>query len=154
MVSSLPSDFFASVSSMEDWGRNGGFSVRVIVGAAFTAEINLKRLRFWLSLEGRRRVVSILSLEAFSTLPNGYTKIVICLRGRPCHFPLSSRGKCLPHLWNQTRKVTAYFLSQVTFSASASLPCAPEEREERCWRATERDRTVRRKSTVDKQGFA
>lgn len=51
-----------------------------ITGAAFTAEIGSRRIRFWLAYESRKRTIEVSDLRSVRIQPNGYTKLVLRLR--------------------------------------------------------------------------
>lgn len=52
-----------------------------ITGAAFTAEITFSRLRIRLADYKRLKIVKSSSLESVRIQPNGYTKLILQLRG-------------------------------------------------------------------------
>ncbi len=51
-----------------------------IAGAAFTAEIGFRRIKFWLADQDRRRLVNVSNLQSVVVEPNGYTKLVLRLQ--------------------------------------------------------------------------
>ncbi len=51
-----------------------------IAGAAFTAEIGFRRIKFWLTDQDRRRLVNVSNLQSVAVEPNGYTKLVLRLQ--------------------------------------------------------------------------
>ena len=52
-----------------------------ITGAAFTVEITFSRLRIWLADYKRLKTVKSSSLESVRIQPNGYTKLILQLKG-------------------------------------------------------------------------